>query len=347
MDWKNRASQIGTAVAITVGLWLTVGYILPILMPFLVALLVAKIAQSPVFALVERVKMPKVMASFLVVSAIIFGLVLGVYGLGRLLWGELSRFTQAIPDLLQTLAPPMARLEVWLLTWAEDAPVALQTAIETAISGFFEGGSMVAKSAYEWLFSLVTSALSTLPQGVLFAVTALVASFMIAGDYDGILSGIRRFIPVSWRKKLEVMGICCRETLLSWLRAQGKLLAVTFALMAVGLLIVGADFWFLMALVIAVVDALPLFGAGAIMVPWAVVSLVQGDTFLAVGLAVLFAVGYFVRANLEPRFVGQQMGLHPLVSLAALYGGFRLFGIAGMFLCPFGAVLVKQLTVKR
>lgn len=347
MDWKNRAGQLATALAFGVGIWVVLRYLLPIVMPFLAALLVAKLAQPPMTALIQRVKMPKFLASFLVVSTILTALVLGIYGLGRVVWGELSRFTQAIPALLQTLAPPMARLEVWLLTWAADAPDVLQTAIETVISTFFEGGSMVAKSAYEWLFGLVTTALSTLPTAVLFAVTALVASFMIAGDYDGILGGIRRFFPLSWRKKLEIIGACCKDTLLSWLRAQGKLLAVTFGLMAVGLLILRADFWFLMALAIAAVDALPLFGAGAILVPWAVISLVQGNTFLAVGLAVLFAVGYFVRANLEPRFVGQQMGLHPLVSLVALYGGFQLFGVAGMFLCPFGAVLVKQLTAKR
>lgn len=347
MDWKNRAGQLAAAVAFGLGAWVALRYLLPVVLPFLLALLVAKLAQPAITALVSRVKLPKFLASFLAVSTIFSALILAIYGLARVLWGELSRFTQAIPTLLQSLAPPMARLETWLLTWAADAPVALQTAIETAISGFFEGGSLVVKSAYEWLFSLVTTALSGLPQAALFTVTTLVATYMIAGQYTAVLSGIKGYFPISWRKKLEMLGSCCRETLVSWLRAQGKLLAVTFGIMAVGLLFLGAEFWFLMALLIGVVDALPLFGAGAILVPWAILALVQGDSSLAIGLAILFGVAYFVRANLEPRFVGQQMGLHPLVSLAALYGGFRLFGVAGMFLCPFGAVLVKQLTAKR
>ena len=134
-----------------------------------------------------------------------------------------------------------------------------------------------------------------------------------------------------------------RSALGGYFRAQGWLLLVTLAIVAVGLLILRRRNALALALMIAVVDALPVFGAGTILIPWGILSLLRGQTSLAVGLLLLYAIASLTRTLLEPRFLGRQIGLHPLLTLAALYAGFRLFGIVGMILVPVGVILLKQI----
>ena len=90
-------------------------------------------------------------------------------------------------------------------------------------------------------------------------------------------------------------------------------------------------------------DALPVFGVGTVLIPWGVISFLRGNAFLGIGLLVLYALCSVSRAFLEPRFLGKQIGLNPLLTLIALYAGYRLFGILGMILLPLAVILLKQL----
>lgn len=90
-------------------------------------------------------------------------------------------------------------------------------------------------------------------------------------------------------------------------------------------------------------DALPVFGAGTILIPWGVISFLRGVPSLGIGLLALYALCAVGRAFLEPRFLGKQIGLDPLLTLVALYAGFRFFGILGMILLPVAIILLKQL----
>ncbi len=92
---------------------------------------------------------------------------------------------------------------------------------------------------------------------------------------------------------------------------------------------------------------LPLLGTGVVLIPWAVVSFFIGDMRLGMGLLILFGVSSLVRQFTEPRLLGAELGLHPLVSLLAVYAGWKLFGVWGMMLAPFGALWAKALIRKK
>jgi predicted PurR-regulated permease PerM len=109
----------------------------------------------------------------------------------------------------------------------------------------------------------------------------------------------------------------------------------------IGLALLRVPYAFLLAVLLAVVDFLPLLGTGIILLPWAAVSLLLGEVKLGIGLAVLYGVTSVVRQVLEPKLIGEGLGLHPLVSLAAMYGGLRLFGVWGMILAPLLAAAVS------
>ena len=128
-----------------------------------------------------------------------------------------------------------------------------------------------------------------------------------------------------------------------WLTAQLKLMSVTFCILAAGLTLLRIPRSLLWAFVIALVDALPVFGTGTVLIPWALVCFLQGNRVLALGIAGPYATAALTRSILEPKLLGRHLGLDPLATLAALYIGCRLWGIAGMIAAPMITVALLQL----
>ena len=103
----------------------------------------------------------------------------------------------------------------------------------------------------------------------------------------------------------------------------------------------------IVAAIIAIADALPVIGAGAALIQWAAVSLLRGDYYRGIGLAIVYVVVLIVRQFVEPKVLGGVSGLHPLAALAAMYCGLKLFGVAGLFVFPFAAIIAGELFVRQ
>ena len=129
----------------------------------------------------------------------------------------------------------------------------------------------------------------------------------------------------------------------AWLRTQLVIMLVTACLCALGLLLIRNPYSILLGAVIGVLDALPLFGAGAVMIPWSVVAMAQGHFYQGGVLALLFLICCLTREFLEARLMGGKMGLSPLETLTAIYVGMKLFGILGMLLGPIGLLIIEDL----
>ena len=138
-----------------------------------------------------------------------------------------------------------------------------------------------------------------------------------------------------------------KTVLLGWLKAQVKLSGVTFGMMALSFLLLRIPYGLLWAFLVALLDAFPILGTGAVLVPWSLVSFLQGDSLRAFGLLGTYAAVTVTRTVLEPRLVGRQLGLDSLVTLVCFYAGFRLWGILGMILAPMLAVVAVQLTGEK
>lgn len=331
-----------TAAAAAAVLWLGTVFLLPALLPFLLALLAARAVRKPAAFLEERCRLPRALASGAALTVLLALVIVLLWALGRLIWSELGRFAGAVPEMLTSLAGPMGRLRQWLLNLSDRLPEALQDPVRQNVENFFENGSVVAERAASALFSLASGTVSRLPDFFLFLVTTVLASFLACSRYEAICAFLRRQIPVTWRNRYQAILACLRSTLAVWLKAQLKLIGINFLVLSAGLWILGVDFPLLFGGLIALIDALPLFGAGTVLIPWSILSFLRGDTSLGVGLALLYATAYVIRSVLEPRLIGRQVGLPPLVTLLAIYAGYRYAGVAGMILFPVGTMLFKQ-----
>ena len=171
----------------------------------------------------------------------------------------------------------------------------------------------------------------------------LLAVLFTAGSYPRIRAFLRRQLPEDRLRQARGVKADLLATLGKWCKAQCILLGVTFCELLAGLLLLRQGYALLLAALIAVIDALPVFGTGTVLMPWGALCLLTGNVPKGLGLLALYGVISLVRSVLEPKIMAAQVDLPPLAALAAMYVGFCAFGVAGMVLCPMALLFVKQL----
>lgn len=336
--WQVALICVGTAL----GFWLGLHFLGPVLLPFALGLVIALSAEPMVVRLHDRLGLPRWLCAGIGVTGIyvLFSLVCWI--LCRLLWKELASFVRGLPALTASLAEPAQSLEQRLLALARRFPDGIGRALEESIAEFFRSGAGLAEKVYTWLFDTVTALLKKLPDFSLFLLTAILSAFMLAAKLPQLRGLWRQKVPQKWQQRVDSLGRRLKATLGCWCQAQAKLMGLSALLLTAGFLILGVSYPLLFGLVIALVDALPALGTGLILIPWGLVSYLQGNSFLGTGLLLLYGISALLRAALEPRLLGKQMGLDPLLTLFSLYAGYRFLGLPGMILFPIAAMILKQ-----
>lgn len=321
-------------------LWMGVRYLLPILSPFLLAALLALAAEPVVSILQKRSRMPRPLAAGIGVTVTLVVLILILMVLAALVLRQLRALTGIVPNLEDAALQGMDSLQVWLLSLSQRMPQSLQPAATQRVQNLFSDGTALLDQVTTRLLGLASGVLAQLPDSVLGVGTWLLAGYMISAKLPKIKTWLRKKLPESWHKEYLPMLQRLKRSVSGWLLAQAKLMSITFATLCIGFLILQLSYAPLWAAVISLVDALPILGTGMVLVPWSFVCYLQGDTVRAIGLLGVYAAASLLRSILEPRLVGKQLGLDPLVTLLAMYTGYRLWGLGGMILSPLLAVVV-------
>ena len=328
---------------ILAGMFVFFRFLLPLFLPFLLGAALALAADPPVRFLCSRLRLRRGLASGICISLALCFLMFAVALLCGLVLRELHSMAGMLPELESTLRSGMDILSGWLLNLASKAPEGIRGILIRNVNSLFSGGSALLDRITGWVLQLASGILSQVPDGALGLGTGIISSYMVSAKLPAIRLWIRARLPLSKLQQVFSALKQIRTALGGWLKAQLKLSAITFCLALVGFLILRIPHGPLWALLVALVDAFPILGTGTILVPWSLVSFLRGDRFLAFGLLGLYAVGAATRSMTEPKLLGKQLGLDPLVTLVALYIGFRLWGIPGMILSPLLAVVTVQL----
>ncbi len=188
----------------------------------------------------------------------------------------------------------------------------------------------------------IAAVIGALPSIMLFIIVTLISTFYFCVDIDNIHSAFKEILPKRLSEKLSVVKKHASGAALKYLRAYFLILLMTFFELFVGFSVLGIDYALLLAAVIAVIDILPIFGVGGVLLPWAAVLLISGDSYHGIGLIIVYACVTVVRQFAEPKIVGGSIGLHPLLTLFSIYAGFKLFGFVGMIFGPAAALLLKS-----
>lgn len=206
-------------------------------------------------------------------------------------------------------------------------------------------GDMIS-SLISGISGYITAFVSRIPGVFIFLVTLIIASVYFAYDLERINASVRRVLPPKIEKSVVSFKEKTLKTALVYFRSYLILMLMTFGIILAGLLILRVKYALMLAVVIALLDVLPVIGVGTVLIPWSVFCFISSDARLGIGLLVLFAVNALIRQFAEPKIVGRSLGMHPLLTLVLLYFGYSFLGIAGILLMPVFAVVLKSLLEK-
>ncbi len=315
--------------------------------PFLLALVLVGCINPIVRFIHKKLKINKKLISVVFLIAL-------YTGVGFLLFFLCTKIIFLLQDVFNqlpgyyndTISPALEKAAEQLNSWFANTPAGERENLESIGESLSSGLSNLIGSVSSWGIGFVTNLISGIPNLFISIVFAILLSFCISLQYDKITVFLKAQLPNKISGKISEMKVLCKNTVLKYLRALSILMACTFVELSIGFLILGIENPLGKAAIIAVFDALPVFGTGGIMIPWVILELLQGNIFLAAGLAVLYAIVTVIRNIIEPKVVGDQLGLNPVVSLISIYLGYRLLGVIGMILFPILAQILLTLHQK-
>lgn len=316
-------------------------YLIPVLLPFIMALILAALINPVVNYLEMRFKLSRGLSVIITMTVVIGGLATGIIWLIVRLSLELYKLSGHIPRLSGELTSIATEIFNKTMTFYFSLDIPVQI-IENATMQIQNIVNKLTSWSGQLLASMLTF-LSAIPGGVLITLFALIGTFFISRDKEKIRKSVARHVPERIMKAVNKIGKEVEIALIGFIRAQVVLMVITFLQTLIGLYILGIEYALIMALVVGLVDALPVLGPGAVFVPWIIWEFINKDVKLGIALLILYLFVTVVRQILQPKIVSDNVGMHPLEALFAIYGGLQIFGVLGVVIGPILLVTVKAI----
>ena len=341
---KRFLIRIGFWAVVILLVILCLKYVLPFLLPFVVAFLIAALLNRPIMLLAEKLNGKRVVPAilmtllFYVAAAALFSL------LGLRVFMFVWETVRALPQLYRnTLEPALETMFSSLEVYLDELDPAVVTALtDNMNSALGSLGSFVTNASVR-IISYISGVAAAVPGSFLNVIITIIVTFFLAIDYPKVTGFILRQLPEKADFYIGEVRDYVGGTLLKCLASYALILCITFLEISVGLTVLRVPNAILIALCIAVFDILPVLGTGGIMIPWGIISLIMGKWVLGLGLLALYLIITVIRNIIEPKIVGHQVGLHPVVTLFSMLAGLQLFGIIGLFGFPITLSLLKNL----
>ena len=340
---KNFLLRAAYYAAVLVLLWLAARYLLVWLLPFLIALALSAAAEPAIDFCRRKMRFKRAFTAAVLTLALLGVLTAAVSLLLMALLRQAYDFLTDLPAQLEQLPLLLDTLEARFNSFCAACPDALRQWLDRFLQGLSEQLVQLFQRVSSVCLSFVADAVKRLPQAFLFCATTALAVFFTASSYPAVMAFLRRQLPPQQLQTARGVKENLYSTLGKWLRAELTLLFITFTQLLLGLFLLGEPYALLLSFLIALIDALPVFGTGTVLIPWALLCFVVDDIPRGIALIALYAVILLVRSIMEPRIMAAQADLPPLVTLLAIWLGFCTMGVAGMLLFPIAILFVKQL----
>lgn len=339
---KKRAFliNIGYYGFFVILLLLAARYLLPVLMPFLVAFVLAFLIQRPAAWIARRLRAPKGRLSVLLL-VLVYVAVFGVaFSGGGRVFAVIREFVIDVPDIYRRDILPLLNyvLEGVAENLSEADPF-VSAQIENSLQQAVQSIGQMVSGLSVTLLQMVSEFITGVPSVLIRVVLTVITSFYICSDYDRILAALWRLLPDRWQNLCRDIKQYGLNMIRVYIQSYSLLFLLTFTELTIGFLIFQIPHSLLVAVLIAIFDILPVLGTGGVLIPWAVILAVIGNYPLAAGILILYVIITVVRNSVEPRIVGKQIGLHPLLTLIAMFTGVSLAGLPGLILLPMAVMI--------
>ena len=332
--------NLGVAVAVLLLVVILLPRLLVFFMPFVVAGIISMIASPLVRFFEEKIKLKRKWGSAFVIIVVIALVVLVLYLVGSKLIEEGMGLLGALPEMWDSMKEDLAGVGESLDGLFEKLPLDTQQAIANLgnqvgefMAGLFERiGTPTITAAGNFA--------KQLPSVLIGIIMCLLASYFFVADRYLIGSWIRKYTPASIMSRYDMVRRSILKSVGGYFKTQLKIEVWMYLLLVVGLSVLRVDYVLLIALGIAFLDLLPFFFFFTVMVPWALIKIFSGDYKMAIGLLIIWGGGQLARQIIQPKIVGDSIGVAPIPTLFLLFIGYKLGGVIGMIIAvPLGMLL--------
>lgn len=317
-------------------------------MPFLVAGIIAVIIEPVIKFCMNKLKMSRRVSSIIIVFLTIIALVAGIYFGGAKLVSEILKLVENLGPFITTAKTTITEFIATYREEFSEIPDEVITAIESSTLSFVnEFGGLLKDFATKLLQMLLS-----IPNIVITTIITIMALIFLCKDRIYVIDMMEHHLPKSWIKKITLVTTETFSTLGGYIRVYAKILLITFAELYLAFNIYrvlgfNINYPFIFAVLIAILDILPVLGVGTVLNPWAIWLLITGNYGFAAAVFITYVVIFIVRQFIEPKLVSKQFGIHPLITLFAMYAGFRAVGVFGLLLGPIFLMILRCIYAKR
>lgn len=312
-------------------------YLLPFLTPFILAFCLVYVLRGVIFWLNKSFKIPYKVSAIITMSFFYLtaGLVIALISL-CLVYG-IQTFLTELPGLYVTYAQKVIisitgyiKDIIYFISHNEELASMIENGGNQLISNVVDVIYKVSGSFFSWLSDVVIS----VPDFFIKSILMIISSFFIAVDYEKIIGFVDKQLGDKVSKLVSEIKSYLFGTVFVCVKSYALIMSITFIELSIGLSLLGINNSIIIALLVSVLDILPVLGTGAVIIPWAIISFVIGDIWIGIGLILVYLMITIIRNIIEPRIVGTQLGLHPLVTLISMFVGVNVAGIIGLFGFP-------------
>ena len=340
--WQVVVSLVFSILATVAFVYLGVHAII-FLMPFVVGWIISAIAAPVVNWLERRFNIVKKLGSALIVICVIALIVTGIYFAVSRVATEVGDLIKNIPEIYEQLEHGLQQIGGTLSGVFEKLPLSFQDAWSTFVANLDQSVTGLISKISNPAVTAAGNIAKRIPFYLISIIVAILSAYFFTFQREDVLNWMKRMAPESVEKRMTLVMDNLRFALGGYFKAQFKIMAVVFAILLVGFAVMGVRYYVLVAFLISFLDFLPFFGTGTAMIPWGLYKFLVGDYKMAIILLVFYATTQIVRQLLQPKLVGDSVGMNPLVTLLFLYVGYRLGSVLGMILAvPIGMVVINM-----
>ena len=316
-------------------------------MPFVIGWIIALIASPPVRFLEKHLKIKRKVGSAVTIIAVIAVVIIGGYLLGVKLVEEIVDFIGDLPLMWEGLQRDFAESAQRLQVASRLLPKSLGDTIKNISEniGEYVGdfvGKLVEKMSSPTLEALSRFA-GNIPSIFIGVIMCLLSAYMFVADKEYVPHLLKKVLPLSITERWSLIKRGLYRAVGGYFKAQFKIEVWMYLLLAIGFWILRVRYAFLIAIGVALLDLLPFFGTGTILLPWAAIKFLSGDYMMVIGLLIIWGVGQLARQVIQPKIVGDSVGLAPIPTLVLLFVGYKAAGVIGMIIAvPIGIILLNM-----
>ncbi len=308
--------------------------------PFVVGLVIAWMAGPPVKFFEEKMKIKRRAGSAFVIIAVIALIVLAIYGLGSILVKEGVGFAQSFPEMWEDVQKDLDEIAERMKNVYLSLPEAVRDRLDGSLTALENSaGDFLGKISNPTLTAVGNFA-KYLPTLLIGVIMALLSAYFFVADRKNVNEWCTKHVPKVIQDRYELIRQSLVRAVGGYVKAQLKIEIWVYFVLVIGLWILKVRYVLLIAVGIAFLDFLPVFGTGTVMVPWAIIKIMGGDLKMGIGILITWGLGQLLRQIIQPKIVGDSIGLSPLPTLFLLYLGYQFGGVFGMIVAiPVGLIL--------